>query len=103
MTNPLTRRRMVIRIACAGVALTGAAARAAPARVDEADEGAVALGYRHDTRQVDGKKFATHSPEQRCANCSFWQGQPGDAWAGCSMFGRKQIAASGWCAAWRRP
>lgn len=103
MTLPVSRRRAVIHIACAGPALVASGARAAPARVDEADEAAAAMGYRHDTRQVDGKKFATHSPDQRCANCGFWQGQPGDAWAGCSMFGRKHIAAGGWCAAWRKP
>ena len=103
MTLSVSRRRAVIHIACAGTALVGAGAKAAPARVDEADEAATAMGYRHDTRQVDGQKFATHSPDQHCANCSFWQGQPGDDWAGCSMFGRKHIAAGGWCAAWRKP
>jgi hypothetical protein len=98
-----TRRRAAIRIVCSGAVAMAATARAAPARVDEADEGAVALGYRHDTKQVDTKKFATHSRDQRCVNCGFWQGGPSDEWAGCSMFGRKQIAAGGWCVAWRKP
>ena len=101
--NP-TRRRIVIRLACSGAALAALpAARAQAAHVDEDSETAVALGYRHDTQKVDGKKFPTHEPSQHCANCSFWQGAASDAWAGCSMFGRKQVANGGWCAAWRKP
>ena len=98
----LTRRRVAIRLISAGAALTGLPAHAATARVDESDEAAVALGYRHDTRQVDAKKFGHHAPDQRCVGCSFWQGQANEEWAGCSMFGRKHIAAGGWCAAWRK-
>ncbi|HEV8690424.1 MAG TPA: high-potential iron-sulfur protein [Ideonella sp.] len=95
-------RRVVLQLAVGG--LCGAAAvRAQAAQVDEADETAVALGYRHDTNKVDAKKFANHSPSQHCANCGFWQGAASDAWAGCSMFGRKQVAHGGWCAAWRKP
>jgi len=72
------------------------------AQVDESDEQAVALNYRHDTSSVDGAKFPRHDPAQRCSNCSFWQGKPEDAWAGCAMFGRKHIANAGWCQAWSR-
>lgn len=96
------RRRVVLQLA-AGSACLAAAARASAAQVDEADETAVALGYRHDTSKVDAKKFASHSTSQQCVNCSFWQGAQSDAWAGCSMFGRKQIANGGWCVAWRKP
>lgn len=74
----------------------------AGAKVDEADEQAVALGYKHDTRKVDGKKFPKHDAKQHCANCSFWQGKPTDEWAGCAMFGRKHIANGGWCNAWAK-
>lgn len=98
----LTRRRVAIHLIGAGAALAGLPVCAVPARVDEADETAVALGYRHDTAQVDARKFAQHSVDQRCVGCSFWQGQANEAWAGCSMFGRKHIAAGGWCAAWRK-
>jgi hypothetical protein len=34
--------------------------------------------------------------------CAFWQGTPTDAWAGCAMFGRKQVAAGGWCSAFSK-
>lgn len=86
---------------CAALALP-ALTRAAPARVDEADETAVALGYKHDTKQVDKQRYSKHSNEQTCANCAFFQGSATDEWAGCAMFGRKHIAASGWCSAWAK-
>ena len=105
MSSFPTRRRVVIRLACSGAALAALpAARAqAGAHVDEESETAVALGYRHDTKQVDGKKYPAHDPGQHCANCGFWQGAATDAWAGCSMFGRKQVANGGWCLAWKKP
>ena len=85
------------------VAAAGLASRAAAqAKLDEADENAVALGYRHDSAQVDAKKYPKHTPQQHCAECAFWQGAPGDDWAGCAMFGRKQIAAGGWCLAYKK-
>ena len=97
-----TRRIFVMSLAggCAAIASPGLVLAAG--HVEETDENAVALGYRHDTRQVDQKRFANHADTQRCANCSFFQGAPADAWAGCAMFGRKQIAAEGWCSAWAK-
>ena len=81
------------------VALVPAAAWAA-ARVEESDETAASLGYKHDTKAVDAKKYPKHAPTQRCVNCAMWQGAATEPWAGCAMFGRKQIAAEGWCMAW---
>ena len=72
------------------------------AHVEEADETATALGYKHDTKQVDQQRYPKHSTAQNCANCSFFQGGAADEWAGCAMFGRKHIAASGWCSAWAK-
>ena len=93
-----TRRAFVIAVATAGCAGRVAAA----AQVDEADETAVALGYRHETAKVDGAKYPQHRPEQKCVHCQFWQGTPTDAWSGCAMFGRKQVAAGGWCMAYKK-
>jgi len=93
-----SRRRILIAVAAAGLA--GRAM--AQAKVDEADENAVALGYRHDTTKVDAAKYPQHKADQKCSNCQFWQGSATDAWAGCAMFGRKQIAAGGWCMAWKK-
>ena len=99
-----TRRVFVIRSiagGCAALALP-ALAQTTPSRVDETDETAVALGYKHDTTQVDAKRFPKHSAAQTCLNCSFFQGGASDAWGGCAMFGRKHIAAAGWCQAWAK-
>ena len=94
----MQRRRFII------VAAVGCSAGLAhaQARVDEADENAAALGYKHDSTKVDAKKYPQHSAEQRCQDCQFWQGSKTDAWAGCAMFGRKQIAAGGWCMAYKK-
>jgi hypothetical protein len=95
------RRIFVCSIAAIGS--LGATHRAfAQARAEEDSEQAVALGYRHDTSKVDTKKYPKHAVTQRCSNCSFWQGKPEDPWAGCAMFGRKQIAHAGWCMAWQK-
>jgi len=96
------RRVFILRLAAGSAAFAATSVHAQGARVAETDDTATALGYRHDTTQVDAKKFPNHDASQKCVNCSFWQGQPTDAWAGCAMFGRKQIAASGWCMAWKK-
>jgi hypothetical protein len=99
-----TRRIFITRTvagACAAFAVP-ATVHAAPSRVEEADETAAALGYRHDTKLVDAQRYPNHSAAQSCANCSFFQGSAADGWAGCAMFGRKHIAATGWCSAWAK-
>ncbi|MBP6900905.1 MAG: high-potential iron-sulfur protein [Burkholderiaceae bacterium] len=97
-----TRRVFLLRAAGSGGLVLAAGAARAQARVDEADETAVGLGYKHDTTKVDAKKYPQHRVEQKCNNCQFWQGSASDAWAGCAMFGRKHIAAPGWCVAYRK-
>jgi len=100
-TTTIPRRVFLMRLAATS-SLLGAATVQAQTRVDEADETAIALGYKHDTAKVDGKKYATHKLDQKCSNCQFWQGAVTEAWAGCSMFGRKQIANAGWCLAYKK-
>ena len=99
-----TRRIFITRSIAGGCAVLAApiAAQAAPSRVDETDETAVALGYKHDTKKVDKQLFPKHNATQDCGNCSFFQGSAGDEWGGCAMFGRKQVAAAGWCNAWAK-
>ena len=99
-----TRRIFIVRTVAGTCAVLAAplGARAAPSRVDEADETAQALGYRHDTNKVDAKRYPNHAATQKCSNCSFYQGAAGDEWGGCAMFGRKHIAGAGWCSAWAR-
>ena len=103
MTHPSRRRFIGRLVAASSVTVTAQGfGQIVPAHIDEADEQAVALGYRADTTQVEAKKYPNHNATQRCNNCSFWQGKPDDAWAGCAMFGRKQIANAGWCQVWAK-
>jgi High potential iron-sulfur protein len=104
MTMRPTRRTflMVTSVAVGAAPLCSPAFAQAGSHVEETDDQAAALGYKHDTKKVDGKKFPKHDAQQHCANCSFWQGKPTDAWAGCAMFGRKHIASGGWCTAWAK-
>lgn len=105
MENNFSRRRFIaLHALVAGGALIASkpASAQAGAHVDESDEQALALGYRQDTAKVDAKKYPKHEASQRCANCTFWQGKPTDAWAGCAMFGRKHIANGGWCQVWAK-
>jgi hypothetical protein len=99
--RPARRVFLMQLSACSALALAAGAAHAAP-HVEEDDETAKALGYRHDNTKVDVKKYPQHTAAQKCGNCGFWQGTATDDWAGCAMFGRKQIAHNGWCAAWKK-
>jgi hypothetical protein len=98
----LNRRHAVISLAAVGAACALPPVLAQPARVEEDSEQALALGYKHDTTRVDTARYPKHSAQQHCGNCAFWQGKPDEAWAGCAMFGRRQIANRGWCQAWAK-
>jgi len=103
--NHASRRIFIARSLAGGCALAGlglATTAFAAGHVEETDETAAALGYRNDTKQADQKKYPNHAAQQRCADCAFWQGAPADAWAGCAMFGRKQVSAGGWCSAFAK-
>jgi hypothetical protein len=101
--NDSTRRIFIGRaIVCGSAVLLVPMGARAAARASEDDETAVALGYKHDTLQVDKKRFPRHDAQQRCSSCSFFQGAASDEWGGCAMFGRKHIAAAGWCNAWAK-
>ena len=94
-----TRRTFLMQVAVAGTALAASQAQA-QAKLDEKDPQAVALGYVADTKKVDTKKFPKHTNDQRCNNCALYQGKATDAYAGCPLFGTKQVAGPGWCSAW---
>lgn len=99
-----SRREFVLKLIAGGVTAAGAGLTHAQAgaHVEESDETAVTLGYKHDTTKVDAAKYPKHAATQHCANCSFWQGKPDDPWAGCAMFGRKHVANAGWCQVWAK-
>ena len=77
-----------------------AQAKALP-HLAENDPQAAALGYRHDAKKVDAKKFANYKLGQDCDDCSQWEGKKAEAWAACKIFPGKAVNAKGWCAAFQ--
>jgi hypothetical protein len=102
MTTPIkTRRVFMLQVAAGSAGVLAAAAHAqAPAKLDEKDPQAVALGYVADTAKADTKKYPKHSKDQKCSNCTLYGGKAGDAWGPCSLFAGKQVAVNGWCGTW---
>lgn len=66
-------------------------------RLEESDPVAVALGYRHDSVQVDVARYPTHAAGRICANCVQYRGAAGEPWGGCGLFPGKSVNANGWC------
>ena len=96
-----SKRSLLLFLPAAGVVLlAGRAASAQPARLDEKDAIAVALGYKHDAATVDTKKYGQYVKGSICANCTLYAGKPSDPWATCAPLGGKQVNAKGWCAAY---
>jgi hypothetical protein len=98
MHNEKLSRRVLLNQAIAAVALipgfvlTRQAIGAAATPLDPADPMAKALAYAETSAK----------PDQKCANCSQYQGKAGDSRAGCSIFAGKTVAAAGWCSVWAK-
>lgn len=71
-----------------------------PAKFEETDPMAIALGYKEDTTKVDKVKYPNHKPEQKCNNCALYQGKAGDPSGPCAAVGGKLVTESGWCSVW---
>jgi High potential iron-sulfur protein len=98
---PLSRRVFLSQVAVGGGAVIAFGAQAqTPAKVDEKDATAVALGYVADTTKVDAKKYPKHAKDQKCSTCQLYSGKAADASGPCSLFPGKHVAAGGWCSAW---
>ena len=101
-----SRRRFFVL--AGGAAIAGLAVAAIPRfgraaelpHLTEADTTATALGYREDATKVDAAKFSNYKAGRACSNCSFFQGAGSPAWAGCTLFAGKAVAAKGWCSAY---
>ena len=74
---------------------------AAP-HLDEKDAQAAALGYKHDAKLVDKKKYTQYKTGEACANCQQFQGKAGAAWGPCTIFPGKEVSAKGWCSAYTK-
>jgi hypothetical protein len=97
---PTTRRVFMAQVAVGSSALVAMNVHAQPAKVDEKDPQAVALGYVSDTTKADAKKYPKHAKDQKCAGCQLFSGKAGDASGPCSLFAGKHVSANGWCSAW---
>jgi hypothetical protein len=107
MTNLISRRRMLsvalvaggtVTVGLLAAAETRAAPGAAPAKVDEKESTAVALGYVSDAKHVDKKASPTYQAGASCSSCSWYQGKAGDPAGGpCTFFPGKNVDANGWC------
>jgi anaerobic selenocysteine-containing dehydrogenase len=109
MTAPASSRRRFLEIVVLGAAAVPVAASLAPSvaraqaglpHIEESDATASALGYRHDSTQVDAAKFPNHKAEQVCGSCNLGQAAQADGWLPCSIFPGKAVNPKGWCAAW---
>ncbi|TDN69520.1 high-potential iron-sulfur protein [Paraburkholderia sp. BL10I2N1] len=81
------------------LALSGVAFGEDP-KLSEADPAAQKLGYRVDASKVDKTRFPNFVAGQDCSNCSLYQGNAGETYGGCVLFGNKQVAARGWCSSY---
>ena len=96
--STISRRKVLLTLGTACLAVSAVPAWAADSgeKIDESDNLAQQLGYKHDASQAANRAAATHN----CSNCAFFQG--GDqTWGGCIVFGGKQANAKGWCQSWR--
>ena len=108
MTDTASRqaRRRFLKLAGAGVAavpLGGACiSRLAHAqeRVEEDDELAQQVGYKHDASEVDPEEWPDYEEGEVCANCQLYHGEEGAEWGPCDIFGGQLVHANGWCVSW---
>jgi len=103
--SAVSATRRVFMVGVAGCASSLALARSAQAQaplVVETDAQAMGLGYKADATKVDKAKFPKYAAGQVCTNCALYQGKATDAYAGCPLFGTKQVAGPGWCSAWAK-
>ena len=96
------QRRRWLKLGALATFFIAAAPRAQTQRVDENEQQAQGLGYRHDAAKVDKAKFQKFQPGELCSNCNFFKGKAGDAWGPCDIFGGREVNAKGWCSAWMK-
>jgi hypothetical protein len=99
-------RRRFLKLATAGLAaapLCGVCvARLAHAQeqVEEDEELAQQVGYKHDASEVDPNEWPDYEEGETCANCQLYHGEAGAEWGPCDIFGGRLVNANGWCVSW---
>src|SRR4029453_17834830 len=98
MADTVSRRarRRFLKLASAGLAAVpfcgACVTRSALAqeRVEENEEMAQQLGYKHDASQVDPNEWPDYQEGHTCANCQLFHGEEGAEWGPCDIFGGKE-------------
>jgi High potential iron-sulfur protein len=98
--NLSTRRVFMLQVIATGAAVASNPAAAAAKKLEEADPKAVSLGYKHDSAQVDQKRFPKHTASEKCSNCMAFLGKPSDAWAECDLLTDRLVSVNGWCSSY---
>jgi hypothetical protein len=99
-------RRRFLKLATAGVAAAPLCAAhlarlaRAQERVEEDEELAQQLGYKHDASEVDPNEWPDYEEGETCANCQLYHGEEGAEWGPCDIFGGRLVNADGWCVSW---
>jgi len=102
--NHAYTRRDALRAAVGAVAgvaaarLGWAADTGSLPHLTDANPAAASLGYTEDSDSVNGRNFPTHKPEQRCANCKYFQAGSGGVYAPCRLYPGNAVNVKGWCA-----
>lgn len=97
--KPLNRRRFIFTVVGGTSAILIAPALLAEEKghLTEDDAYARSMGFVTDTNRADSKRYRKHSPDQSCANCQLYKGEPGSAEGPCSFFGHRIVPSTGWC------
>ena len=66
----------------------------------DSNPAAASLEYTEDASTVDARKFPRHKPDQRCANCRYFDiaAIAGGPYAPCKLYPGNAVNANGWCA-----
>ena len=101
--NHAPARRRILRlvagtIVCAGTSRLGlvSATEELP-HLTDANPAAASLDYTEDSSSVDARKFPKHTPDQRCANCKFFEAGSGGQYAPCRLYPGNAVNVNGWC------
>ncbi len=109
-TSKFTRRRLIRTATMFGgaglvaPALVGSNAAEAAEKLDASAASARTFGYVEVAADADVERFGDKARQarnglQNCANCQFYA-DSGQDWAGCPLFGGREVAGAGWCKAW---
>jgi High potential iron-sulfur protein len=94
------RRVFIMKLVATGTAVAAGSAHAAPKLLEESDPKAVSLGYKHDSSQVDQKRFPKHGAGEKCGNCMAYLGKPTDPKAECDLLVDRLVSVTGWCSSY---